>query len=163
MREDLRRGVALARIEAQDPPVHIGHVQLVVLAGVAVERETEQTHVGVRRRVDDGRVDELAVAVVGEHPLVVRVLVSREEVARAGRDVDPIVVVHRDTEWMTGRRRGGEDQDVTERPMTMVSGEDASGRSERGDREHGRHPCGDPAMVLPVSSESASPAKPSVP
>ena len=29
--------------------------------------------------------------VVGEHPLVVRVLVSREEIAGAGRDIDPVV------------------------------------------------------------------------
>jgi len=41
MREDLGRGVALARVETQDPAVYDGHVQRVVLAVVAIEGEPE--------------------------------------------------------------------------------------------------------------------------
>ena len=138
LREDLGRGVLPARVEAQDPAVHVGHVELVVRALVAIEGEPEQTHVGVRCRVDDGRVDEVAVAVVGEHPLVVRVLVSREEVAGAGRDIDAVVAVDGDPEWVPGRRCAGEDGDVTERRMAVVRGENAAARGERGDREDRR-------------------------
>ena len=39
----------LARVETQDPAVHVGDVQLVVRAGVAIEGQAEQTHVGVGR------------------------------------------------------------------------------------------------------------------
>ena len=83
--------------------------------GVAVEGEPEEAHVGVVGGVDDGRVDEVAVLVVGEDALVVAVQVAAvrgigEEVAGARRDVDP-AVADGDPERMARRRRAGEDRD----------------------------------------------------
>ena len=117
------------RIQAEDPPVHVRHVQLVVLAAVAVERQAEQPHVGVLGGVDDRRAHELAILVIGEHPLIVRVLVPREEVAGARRDIDP-VAIDRDPEWVARVGRAREDRDITECAMTRIGGQDAAAWAE---------------------------------
>ena len=84
-----------------------------------------------------------AAVVVGEDPLVVRVLVPGEEVAGAGRDVDP-VAVDRDPEWVTRVGRAREDRYVTECAVARIRGQDAAARPEDGGRQDGHHAGGDP-------------------
>ena len=85
----------------------------------------------------------VARVVVGEDPLVVRVLVPGEEVAGAGRDVDP-VAIDRDPEWVTGRRSTREDRDVPECPMARIRRQDAAARPEDAGRKDGAHAGGHP-------------------
>ena len=124
LREDLRRTGVLAQPDRQDPAVHVGHEELVLRAGIAVEGEAEQAHVGVVGGVDHGRVEERPVLVIREDPLVVAVLVAavrgiREEVAGARRDVDP-AVADRDPERVARRRRAREDRDRVAAPASAA-------------------------------------------
>ena len=131
-----------AQPEAKDPAVHVRDVELVTLALVAVEGEAEQAHVRVLGRVDDRRVDQAAVLVVGEDAFVIGVLVTREEVAGARRDVHATVLVDGDAEWMAGRRRAREDAHVTDRRPFGCSRERriAGPERESADDRHGPDP-----------------------
>ena len=147
LREDLWRPGVPAKPDGQDPAVHVGHEELVRRPRVAVEGEPEQAHVRVVRGVDDRRVEETAVTVVGEDTLVLGVQVAavrriREEVAGTRRDVDP-AIADGDPEWMAGRRRRGKDGHGV--AAGMAGGDRADPRARR----HQRSYRGDPQDLEP--------------
>ena len=82
----------------------------------------------------------VAVLVVGEDSLVIRVLVAGEEVAGARRDVDA-VVVDRDAERMTRRGCAREDRDVAERPRSSPTGEPGVPGRQRQRPDHRHDPA----------------------
>ncbi len=67
--EQHRGGVVVVEGKAEDAPVHVSDIELMVRGRIAVECQAEEAHVGVRHGGDICRGDEVAAVVVGKHAL----------------------------------------------------------------------------------------------
>ena len=135
--EELGRRRIVAKSEPEDPPIHIGDIEVVGRRWISVEGEAEEPHVGVGHGRDGGRIDEMPCLVVRKHALAIRIELPAgrrrgEEVSPARGDVDA-GMVDSNAERVPRVRDGREDGRVAYR---------WSGRfaCERGrDRRHERH------------------------
>ena len=149
--EDLGRGPMLAQVDAKDPAIHVGDIELVARLRVAIEGQSEEAHGRVRHGVDGRRLEEPAGHVVRVDSFVIVVPVAAvrrigEEVAGARRYVDP-AVADGDAEWVARCGRAGEDRDVADRWRRWVlchGRPDPGAGADRQDRRRGEaddHPA----------------------